>query len=185
MTEDTKKRCKTCGGWKLRAEFSPHAETNDRLRPECKPCRAEGTRAWYAANRARAATASAAYQAAHRKEKSAYDADRYAANREGVMTRAALYYATNREKALAANRKRRIAGLEYVNSLKVGGCVDCGAKPPPDQLHWHHLDPRTKTDKVSMLVACSRETIDTEIGLCVLVCPPCHIERHRQMRQAA
>ena len=104
------------------------------------------------------------------------------ANRERAAAAELAWREANREKVAAKNKAYQEASLARVNALKGGGCQDCGAKLPPSKLHWHHRDPLAKVREVARMVSCARKTIDAEIAKCDLLCEPCHVERHRQMR---
>lgn len=69
-----------------------------------------------------------------------------------------------------------------VAAAKVGKpCADCERSDlPPERMHFHHLDPTTKLYPVSR--ASSVAAAWREIAKCVLVCPRCHRNRHREMR---
>jgi excisionase family DNA binding protein len=63
-------------------------------------------------------------------------------------------------------------------------CSDCGRSDlPPEQMHFHHVHPATKTKKVRQ--ASSPDSARREIAKCVLLCPDCHYQRHREMAKWA
>lgn len=55
------------------------------------------------------------------------------------------------------------------------GCVQCGYKSNAKALQFDHLDPRTKSNKVSFYVQRGRiEQTWTEIAKCQVLCANCH-----------
>jgi hypothetical protein len=51
-------------------------------------------------------------------------------------------------------------------------------------LHFHHIDPKTKSFTVSDAFArktYSQEEVEAEIKKCVLVCANCHTEIHAEL----
>lgn len=87
------RQCKQCGETKALTEFSEHTRGAGRFWT-CKPCRAENTRSWNAANRERMAER---------------DRQRYAARKERMAERAREWRAKNRDKGAAAQARRRAA----------------------------------------------------------------------------
>lgn len=79
------------------------------------------------------------------------------------------------EAAAAVSSRPRV----HPRSLKLKGCTDCGAKPAARELHFHHLDPATKTAGVSKLVGRGRAVIDAEVAKTIVLCRGCHRSRHR------
>lgn len=73
---------------------------------------------------------------------------------------------------LAAS-KRRFLLRAYADSLKVGGCVDCGNKNLT-VLQFDHVR-ETKTRVVSKMVQGSFETLEKEIAKCEVRCANCHM----------
>ncbi len=61
-------------------------------------------------------------------------------------------------------------------------CLDCNHKYKPIQMDFHHRDPATKRNTVTLLVndAYSMETIWEEIAKCDLICANCHRLRHEK-----
>jgi hypothetical protein len=57
-----------------------------------------------------------------------------------------------------------------------GCCAVCGYDRAIINLHFHHVDPMTKTISVSMAVGKSLATFRAEARKCVLVCGNCHGE---------
>ena len=74
------------------------------------------------------------------------------------------------------NRERR-KRLAEIRELKAGmSCERCGAVEASTEMHWHHVDPATKSFRVSN--APSVEAAVAEIEKCILLCNPCHGRGH-------
>jgi transposase len=72
-------------------------------------------------------------------------------------------------------RRKRIKALLIAEAA--GACRLCGYARCPSALHFHHLDPRTKTFHVSQEGATrSLATARAEAAKCVLLCANCHAE---------
>ena len=58
-------------------------------------------------------------------------------------------------------------------------CKDCGAKPPPERLHFDHLPGTKKEANIARMVAHGKpkETILEEMEKCEVVCARCHMKR--------
>lgn len=86
-----------------------------------------------------------------------------------------MYYSAARQvMAVARQRRARARGLAYINSLKNKPCVDCGNSFPSVCMDFDHLPGTVKIRNVSMMLTCSRHTIDAEVAKCDLVCANCH-----------
>ena len=57
-----------------------------------------------------------------------------------------------------------------------GCCAVCGYGATPYNLHFHHVDPATKSFSVNMARGKSLATFRAEAAKCVLVCANCHGE---------
>ncbi len=57
-----------------------------------------------------------------------------------------------------------------------GGCAVCGYDRTVVNLHFHHVDPSTKSFAVTMGRGKSLDTFRSEAAKCVLVCANCHGE---------
>ena len=69
------------------------------------------------------------------------------------------------------------------NFKRLTGCADCGIPLANRKLHFHHLDPASKSFNVSKALTVSLLLLFEEIGKCVLLCDDCHKRRHREMRK--
>lgn len=56
-----------------------------------------------------------------------------------------------------------------------GKCVRCGSV---ENLHFHHIDPSTKTNSIAKLWARREEVVEAELVKCELLCKICHDEEH-------
>ena len=61
-------------------------------------------------------------------------------------------------------------------ALKEGVCEWCGYSTCPDALHFHHIDPRTKTYTVSTMQTKKWDLVLEEVEKCQLFCANCHYE---------
>lgn len=74
------------------------------------------------------------------------------------------------------NRLKRQEVTTYSRNLKAReGCTVCG-ETNPTVLHWHHIDPSTKT--IEPCNARTIEQLDKELKLCVCVCANHHLQIH-------
>lgn len=70
--------------------------------------------------------------------------------------------------------KRRAA----VDGIKLrSGCVDCGYRGHPAALQFDHVDPKTKSFKISGNVGRKWSNVIKEIKKCVIRCANCHVIR--------
>lgn len=123
--------------------------------------------AYYQEHRDHLLARQVAYAALHKEEKRAYDADYHAAHSEEARER--------------ASRSQRWF-TDNLNILKAAqGCTDCVTHE--GQLDHHHLDPKTKRYKVSMMVSHSLESLFDEIAKCTVLCSPCHQSRTAAMKE--
>ncbi len=69
---------------------------------------------------------------------------------------------------------------DYVDSIKMNGCVKCGYKKCLKALVFHHVRPNTKSSSISNLVTrcAKKDIIKQEIDKCILLCQNCHHELH-------
>jgi len=110
---------------------------------------------------------------------------RYRATHPGLDKRAHRSYNEAHPGREAASRRARTARYKaWLAERKAGGCADCGAKLEPAKLSFHHLDPSTKLFKISMGHTRSTESVAAELEKTVLVCEPCHVKRHVELRAA-
>lgn len=90
------------------------------------------------------------------------------------------YYGVRGRHARSGRKQaRRIAGREWLDSLKAGlPCTDCGEVFPEFVMHWDHLPGHEKVAAVSRLAReKSRELALAELEKCELVCANCHAVR--------
>ena len=69
---------------------------------------------------------------------------------------------------------------QYLLELKKDGCTVCGYNDEVRELHFHHLDPETKSGELHRSVTdqWSIVRIDVEVEKCILVCAKCHTNIH-------
>jgi hypothetical protein len=77
--------------------------------------------------------------------------------------------------AAVSERRRRIKAV-LVQEFG-GACVICGYDRTPVAMHFHHVDPSTKSFPVSLnAAALSLDKLRAEARKCVLLCARCHAE---------
>ena len=79
---------------------------------------------------------------------------------------------------MARSRKQKNHNRDIVFQRKLMGCEDCGSFDL-DDLTFHHVDPRLKTQGISRLVhtGTSRRLKD-ELLVCRVLCSACHKKYH-------
>lgn len=85
------------------------------------------------------------------------------------------YYLKNKERRQEANRQERVEARDFVWSLKIGPCTDCGNTYPPYVMDFDHIN---GDKEINVAEAANRrwskERILQEIEKCELVCANCH-----------
>lgn len=90
------------------------------------------------------------------------------------------YYQKNKKSMIA---KAQVVKKKYVSNHKAMkhslSCSWCSEKNPAT-IHFHHLDPETKTLNVSQIVAqqMSADLLASEIEKCIPLCSNCHLKEH-------
>ncbi len=105
------KTCSICGEEKPLEEFC-------KGKNQCKACKAEYNRKWYAANREKVIESQRKYYAANSEKALEYNRKWYAANREKIAERARKYRAANRKKITETDREYRAANPEKIAERK-------------------------------------------------------------------
>lgn len=95
----------------------------------------------------------------------------------------ANHYLSNREKVIQRQKARSAERSDFINNVALKyGCqnLDCGwdGELFPEQLDFHHFDPKTKIKEVSKLTSASYDKIIEEINKCVVLCRNCHYLYH-------
>lgn len=79
--------------------------------------------------------------------------------------------------------EQRNRNKHYTDLIKIFvGCEHCGKHPETDKdlinFDFHHVDPKTKVEKVSRLVSsgAALNKLVTELEKCDVLCRPCHME---------
>jgi len=122
-----------------------------------------------------------AYRQLHKDETSAYRAAYFAAHSDEERVRGLAYYQENRDAILEKDAKESAIFIEWLQILRTNnGCEDCGTHE--GQLLHHHIDPSTKLSEVSQMYSYSLDALEEELEKCVVLCIPCHNERHVEMR---
>jgi len=97
--------------------------------------------------------------------------------------RKARWAASHRAQIASHNREIGVAFRAAMNIIKARGCTDCGTTE--GKLHFHHVDPSTKLFSIALGAGRSLATLLAELDKCVVLCEPCHLERHRKARLVA
>lgn len=102
-------------------------------------------------------------------------------DREVQLEAQRKHYKDNKEDYRNRSRSRRKERKEWFRKLMVDKfCIKCGESDIAC-LDFHHIDPKTKDDTVSRLLAYlrSKERILKEIEKCEVLCANCHRKFHR------
>ncbi len=69
---------------------------------------------------------------------------------------------------------------EKLIELLGGSCTSCGYKKSTAALHFHHVDPSTKSHQLDLRSCSNRswEALLKEVKKCTLLCANCHAEHH-------
>ena len=95
------------------------------------------------------------------------------------------YYERTDQKSNEKRRERRRLfrreRAEWLRSLKMRPCTDCGGSFAPEGMEWDHLPGAEKLGTISAAMrGRSVQAILDEIGKCDLVCAVCHAIRTRR-----
>jgi hypothetical protein len=99
-----------------------------------------------------------------------------------------FYRRTNRKNGYLSECKLcfkdRMANRHQENkdalAVELGGqCVHCGYNRCMRVLHFHHIDPNTKSFGLSARLSANISTLRAEAKKCMLLCPNCHAEKHQ------
>lgn len=88
----------------------------------------------------------------------------------------------DKEKRRASDKRQYLARYEWLYERKGTVCTDCGETFPPDELHFHHRDPATKSFDVSRVGKRSLAALEAEAAKCDVFCQPCHMAAHKRLR---
>lgn len=84
---------------------------------------------------------------------------------------------------ITSNKKRYVKrNVEFINSIKLAPCADCGIKYPPFVMDFDHIK-GDKYDEISHMVRkpVSLDRLKEEIKKCDIVCSNCHRYRTHNM----
>jgi hypothetical protein len=76
-------------------------------------------------------------------------------------------YEKQKKYNVALTKRRRAMFIELFG----GKCIKCNAT---DNLHFDHIDPRSKSCEINDLRTCSIATVLAELIKCQLLCKSCH-----------
>ena len=85
-------------------------------------------------------------------------------------------YPVNKGRVSEQMARRRARTRAVILAAKDQPCLDCGARLPPEQMHFHHTG--LKRMKIAALSKYSAATVRQELALCVVLCHRCHTLRH-------
>jgi hypothetical protein len=165
------KKCCRCKEEKSLTEFYRNKSAKDGLTYECKSCKKNMSLEWKKNNREKVNDEKKKYYQKHKKR---------------ISERNSKYRKSDEYKKSNVGRKKsnisslRIKSLEYKGHI----CEDCGNHfvYPKDMglYNFHHVNPNNKKYSISKM--CNQELswkrIMEELDKCVLLCKPCHINRH-------
>jgi len=161
------------------------------MRPDAVPTKVGGNMK----SKVKQAARQARYRAAHPEKRAACDARYAAAHPEKIAAKNAryraihrenmsAYYVMHREKMTAYYAAYYAAYVEFIANKKLEeGCSVCGYNSDPEQLGYHHADPKTKLFKISNGHTHARDSVIAELAKCVVLCRPCHASEHKKMRR--
>lgn len=89
------------------------------------------------------------------------------------------YYKQNKKKIIDKNKKKKLENRETFYRIKEDlKCSKCGYNKNSSALHFHHIDPKNKTDSITNMIkeGMSHESIINEIEKCEVLCANCHAE---------
>ena len=82
--------------------------------------------------------------------------------------------------------RRKAENRRIILAVKAEGCWLCGRKDLPGaDLHFHHLDPKTKKGNIADLVTRSTRALLVEISKCRLICVEDHKKHHAILKSEA
>ena len=81
------------------------------------------------------------------------------------------------EKLIKKNKITKSKCVEY----KGGQCEKCGYNKSQAALHFHHIDPATKSFSIASRQSCSFEELKAELDKCIMLCANCHAEEHEKV----
>ena len=102
---------------------------------------------------------------------------------ERVRAANLLWRERHREEWAARRRQKALRGMAYIDSLKTGGCVDCGNKNLT-VLDFDHVRGEKQRNLCSMYATTFAE-IDAEAAKCEVRCANCHRIVTARRRKAA
>lgn len=93
---------------------------------------------------------------------------------EELKEKKRAHYRKHRTKNIAIRRARQKVYREWINSLKVAPCQDCGGVFPPVCMDFDHRPGEVKIAGISAMVFFTKERVNSELAKCDLVCSNCH-----------
>lgn len=77
-----------------------------------------------------------------------------------------------------SNKKYRNRLRELAIALLGGQCIECD-EDEHILLHFHHIDPSTKTASIACIIRTHPAMLFDELAKCVLLCEKCHKKVHK------
>jgi 5-methylcytosine-specific restriction endonuclease McrA len=87
-----------------------------------------------------------------------------------------------KKSGLKLRQSRKQAIISFMGGYK---CKHCGATESSGKsksLHFHHVDPSTKSFNVGQGMNKSLEVLIAEAKKCILLCTTCHAKEHRRLK---
>lgn len=146
------------------SNFVRNKSESDGFYHRCKSCR----KIYLSENKEKISASTKEYGAEYRKQHISTANDR-----------STKYYEQNKEKVLKRNSARRSQRKILVDGISMNyGCCNpsCGwdKQFDPCLLDFHHFDKTSKELPVSLMYACKKSRVASEINKCVVLCSNCH-----------
>ena len=74
-------------------------------------------------------------------------------------------------------KRKKIKSIEY----KGGCCIQCGFNQCISALHFHHINPETKSFDINQGITKKWDLLKDELDKCILLCMNCHFMEHERI----
>ena len=89
-----------------------------------------------------------------------------------------MLFRSQKQKVLNRRNKHRFNKKEKLKNSVGGKCQICGYDKCQRALHFHHIDPTTKSFEIAPRLDGNINTIMKEVQKCIMICSNCHRIRH-------